>query len=270
MFGASSRLLSFFMQPLLTIHLLTIPTMAGSLQVPQVQQVIFVVDNDENIGSFGDMSLLRSLWVRLRIHCDRRQAVEDAIRVMSDNRLFRHGLQDFFAFLVGLRAAGVAKAIVMCTGATDAHGWVSFLKDVLEAWFGEHIYDLVIDGQQLRRWHERQGSDAIKNSAFVKDMDMVRELLGVAPHFPVVAIDDRAENILAHHGLAVGVSPYRVPLDFRSACEETMALESWELYVDVLRTAYKPADVTDPDMDVALEDAVERIRRWLYPSAPVA
>jgi hypothetical protein len=49
-----------------------------------------------------------------------------------------------------------------------------------------------------------------------------------------------------------------------------MALESWELYVDVLRTAYKPADVTDPDTDVALEDAVERIRRWLYPSAPVA
>ena len=37
----------------------------------------------------------------------------------------------------------------MCTAARDSLGWVSFLKVVLEKWYGRKIYDNVVEGACL-------------------------------------------------------------------------------------------------------------------------
>ena len=40
-------------------------------------------------------------------------------------------------------------SIFMCTAARDSLGWVSFLKVVLEKWYGRKIYDNVVEGACL-------------------------------------------------------------------------------------------------------------------------
>ena len=115
-------------------------------------------------------------------------------------------------------------SIVMCTGASDKHGWVSFLRTALEAWYKlrcgcvreRPLYDHVISAEGIIAWHETNGTPLLHQEAYVKDMDHVRRVVGVGYDTPVCALDDRPANI--RNGGSVAVNPYRVAIDLVKVC----------------------------------------------------
>ncbi len=70
----------------------------------------------------------------------------------------------------------------MCTAASDSQGWVTFLREVVEEWYGARIYDHVIAQETIDAWHAWCGTrhDCPKSGSRIKDMDMVRMVVAGA------------------------------------------------------------------------------------------
>lgn len=86
----------------------------------------------------------------------------------------------------------------MCTAARDTLGWVSFLRVVLERWYGRAIYDHVLEGEMIRKWHAEHGTLGVDptSGCYIKDMHQVRRISGAPSHATVVALDDHPETII--------------------------------------------------------------------------
>ena len=69
------------------------------------------------------------------------------VRLLTDTVCARPGLRTLYDNVLALKAQGLVHSIFMCTAARDSLGWVSFLKIVLEKWYGRKIYDNVVEGE---------------------------------------------------------------------------------------------------------------------------
>jgi hypothetical protein len=173
---------------------------------------ILAIDNDECTGSWSSLSLLYSFMRR-------RSAVQFAGLIESTGAV-RPNLRALFDTVEKLRAEGRVVGVYMCTAARNDTGWVSFLKDVLETWYGKKIYDGIVDGNMLQRWHANHGTafSDLATGTVSKNMDIIRELAGAPPETRVIAIDDRPESI--SQGTAIGVYPYVCPIDLKPVGRE--------------------------------------------------
>jgi hypothetical protein len=188
--------------------------------------VVIAIDNDECIGSWADMSLLHSVY-KVVLKSDPSPAV--FADMFTATACVRPGLRQLYDTVLELKARGVVHSVYMCTAASDSTGWVSFLRDALEAWYGQRVYDGVVDAERMHKWHASQGSDAMTaEGGAVKDMHFIRELAGVSADVPVVMVDDRPEFVV--NGYTIGVPPFDVAVNLvavarRFVCGWTAKLE---------------------------------------------
>jgi hypothetical protein len=161
---------------------------------------ILAIDNDECTGSWSNLSLLYSFMYR--------PSVAEFAELIESTGAVRPNLRALFDTVERMRAEGRVVGVYMCTAAKNNTGWVSFLKDVLETWYGRKIYDGIVDGSQLQQWHASHGTAFVNpaTGTVSKNMDIIREKAGAPPGTHVIAIDDRPESI--SKGTAIGVLPY--------------------------------------------------------------
>lgn len=184
------------------------------------ERMVVMLDNDECIGSFADLSLL---W-GLRCHYGA-DLVPDALflKLLDTLGCVRPHLRVLFDTLIVLRRLGLITKVVMCTAASNVNGWVTFLCQLLHTWYDDGqtlVYDHVITLETLDAWHRDRGTNSrMPNNTVVKDMDLVREVARVDAHTPVFAIDDRVRAIV-NHTVGWEVPAYRVTVDMRSVMHE--------------------------------------------------
>ena len=112
----------------------------------------------------------------------------------------RPGLRAFYDSVLALKRSGLVHSIVMCTAAPNTVGWVSFLRELLETWYGASVYDHVIDGTMIRGWHAALGSrDCDDRGISIKDMNQIRAIVRVPDTTPVLMFDDNPANVLFGH-----------------------------------------------------------------------
>ena len=70
------------------------------------------------------------------------------VRLLTDTVCARPGLRTLYDAVLGLKEQGLVHSIFMCTAARDSLGWVTFLRGVLEKWYGRRIYDTVVEGER--------------------------------------------------------------------------------------------------------------------------
>jgi hypothetical protein len=225
---------------------------------------IVAIDNDECIGAWSDLSLIYTYFV-------------NAIKIMPSFDLFipaidriasRRGLREFYDVLLQGKASGKIHKIYMFTAASDKVGWVSFLKDALEKWYGNVIYDGMIDQTYNTRWHGANRSIGFNSFGMIKDINTVREHANVASDTPVIMFDDRPQNIL--NGCAIGVSPYKIAVNIVEIAEMFHQSSSSPNYIDHYRPVFVesmneaicfPDSFTDRVLDNDLVECVGLIRR---------
>lgn len=200
----------------------------------KMNSVVVVVDNDECVGSWRQMARMH----RAHILKGCIPSVGKFVEFMERTSAVRPGVRELLTSLQCAKASGAVHSVVMCTAATDAFGWVSFLRVVLETWLGLGVYDHVIDRRMLETWHaaHRRPAFSSVHNCMVKDMALVRRLCAVGNDCPVVVIDDRPEGVVGDNTFALRVCPYVVPPAPLSEAQAVWG-ESW-------------TDVCDQDKEV--------------------
>ena len=228
--------------------------------VLKLPKVIIVIDNDECIGSWNDLSLLYSI---LKYEYSKEPDIDLFVKIMNDTCCIRPYVKDLFNKIISLKSKGIICKVFMCTAASNKIGWVTFLSKILERWIGEKIYDDIIFGEQIQEWHIYNKSSVANNIGYIKNMDMIRELLHFkysykSDKFTIIAIDDRPSNII--NGIAIGVSPYRIAVNIYEVLKlyypdnyaylmgkhELVINDSWERYLKnplVYSKAYADNDI---------------------------
>ena len=178
---------------------------------------LVVIDNDECIGSFPGLAALFTVFLR----CGMPPPVQFFVQLMTTYGCIRPGVREMFDDIVAHRRAGVKFFTVMCTAASNGGGWVTFLRHLLEAWYGGQVYDHVVDRTMLVQWHNEHKTAVMDPDTgwIIKDMNLVRAACGVAEHVPVVMVDDRPMAVCNAH-MIVGVAKYCVPLDVVAIMEK--------------------------------------------------
>lgn len=174
------------------------------------EKVVIAIDNDECIGSWADLSMLFTLYVQV---LKTPPPVDLFVRLLTDTVCARPGLKVLYDTVLGLKSTGHVHSIYMCTAARDSLGWVSFLKTVLERWYGRQVYDGVVEGNMIQEWHGSRGTPVSDpaNGCYVKDMNQIRALANVPLDSHVIMLDDHPENI--RNGHAIHVHPYFVAVN---------------------------------------------------------
>jgi len=129
--------------------------------------------------------------------------------VFHETGCVRPGLRKLFSRLVKLRASGHIHAVCMCTAASNSTGWVAFLRRTLEAWFGASVYDAVFSAGDLEAYNRAAPAMPEVLPSSYKNMDMVRQRLGLPLSYPVVMVDDRCEYVV-NATACISVPPYHV------------------------------------------------------------
>ena len=176
-------------------------------------KVVIAIDNDECIGSWGDLSLLYSI---LKHEYSEEPDIDLFVKIMNDACCIRPYVKDLFNKIIILKSKGIIYKVFMCTAASNKNGWVTFLAKILERWIGGKIYDDIIFGELIEEWHRCNKSSPSNNIGYIKNMDMIREILDFkysckTDELTIIAIDDRPSNIM--NGIAIGVSPYYVAVN---------------------------------------------------------
>jgi hypothetical protein len=192
--------------------------------------------------------------------------------ILEATRCVRPGLRELYDMLLAQKAAGRISGVFMCTAASDAAGWVSFLRSVLEAWYGAPIYDGVVDCMQLDAWNAARGLRRVGYSPVYKDMHLIRKLAGVPPDARVIAVDDRPQYIV--NGEAVGVTPYTVAVNLLEVVQRWvphMYAVAIKKYLGCLQASWaewlvRPSLFTDVDKDTALVTCTATLLEKLTPS----
>jgi len=176
-------------------------------------KVVIAIDNDECIGSWGDLSLLYSI---LKYEYSQEPDIDLFVKIMNDTYSIRPYVKDLFNKIISFKSKGIVCKVFMCTAASNKNGWVTFLAKILERWIGEKIYDDIIFGELIEEWHKCNKTNPTNNVGYIKNMDMIREILDFkytykTDEFTIIAIDDRPSNIM--NAIAIGVSPYRIAVN---------------------------------------------------------
>ena len=176
----------------------------------QQKMAIVVLDNDECTGSWAGMSVLYSLMAS--------PSASLFASLIESNGCCRPGLRELYDQLLKHKITGRVAKIYMCTAASNVTGWVSFLREVLEVWYGRTVYDGVVHGGMILEWHRLHGTPPIDpvSGSFIKDMDMIRTLADAPLRTVVVAVDDRP--LFIQNGASIGVIPYYANVDVEELC----------------------------------------------------
>jgi hypothetical protein len=177
------------------------------------KKIIFAIDNDECIGSWEDISILYQM---LKIEQRREPDVDLFVDIMINTCCIRPYVKEFFDKLVELKKQGTVYKIFMFTAASNSIGWVFFLCKIIEKWYGQPLYDGIIHREMIEEWHKINKSEYSNDSGYIKNMNMIRELIefkesSEKQDFHFIAIDDRPSNIV--NGFAIGVSAFRVAVN---------------------------------------------------------
>jgi hypothetical protein len=185
----------------------------SSTLIEPVKKVILAIDNDECIGSWGDLSLLYNIY-KAEFSLD--PPVELFVKIMEETYCIRPHLRELYNKILFYK--NVSKnidKIYMFTAASNSTGWVTFLRKILVHWFGEEIYDGVIYQEMIRDWHLENNSIALNENGYIKNMDLIRKLINSSSqtniNFEIIAIDDKPQNIV--NGIAIPVKPYKVAVN---------------------------------------------------------
>jgi hypothetical protein len=236
------------------------------------KKIIFAVDNDECIGSWGDLSLIYSV---LKLELGIEPNINLFVEIMVKTGCIRPYVKDFFAKLLELKKKGIIYKIFMFTAASDSTGWVTYLSKVIETWFGESVYDGIIYGEMIKKWHTHNKTECINNLGYVKNMDMLREIINYkygidSALFDCVAIDDRPGNII--NGIAIGVSAFRVAINVMEVLRlylpqnfeylmgkyEMQINSSWETYLK------NPHHYSNVSRDVDFLISIDRLEKIIF------
>ncbi len=172
---------------------------------------LFILDNDECLGSFGFLSLFHSYIVdthcikhNLKLNDPRRKQVDDLFTKFGAEMLglgfARPSLREFFKMLHKLKRIDSHVFVVMYTSAPrysdaserDYTDWLITLQNMLEHYTGCKIYDMTHSG----RTDETQRSEAA-DGATLKDVRIILAKLGISKDdvCGIVFLDDRPDNI---------------------------------------------------------------------------
>ena len=231
------------------------------------KKFIIAIDNDECIGSWGDLSLLYNMFI---IEYGKEPSVELFANIMVKTGCIRPYVKNFFDKLLDLKKKGIVYKIFMFTAASNSIGWVFFLSKILESWIGQSFYDGIIYKEMIEEWHIFNKSDISNNLGYIKNMNMIRELIDMydgidSTNYHIVAIDDRPGNIV--NGIAIGVSPFRIAINLFEVLRfyvpdnfvylfskyEKAINESWENYMK------NPYMFTNTSLDIDILSSIEYI-----------
>jgi hypothetical protein len=207
---------------------------------------VVALDNDECIGSWGELSMLYGF---VQSVLKTRPVPEMFIAIMVKTHAVRPGLRQFYKGLLDLKAAGKISHIYMCTAASNETGWVSFLYNMLEIWYGARIYDGMICNETLKAWHRAQNTAFCDSWGCVfKDLNLIRSLHKSCKM--MLAVDDRPQYIV--NGIPFGVLPYNVNFNpvqelsmfnIKLNAEQTQALHAMASQVRIHPETSLPTDL---------------------------
>jgi hypothetical protein len=236
------------------------------------KKFIIAIDNDECIGSWGDMSMLYSM---LKMELGMEPNIEMFTDIMVRTGCVRPYVKDFFEKLLELKKCGIVYKIFMFTAASNSIGWVFYLAKILENWIGKKLYDGIIYKEIIEEWHIFNKSDISNNLGYIKNMNMIRELINFhdeldSDNFHIVAIDDRPANII--NGIAIGVSPFRVAVNLFEVLRiflpdkfeylvskyDKVINGGWENYMR------NPSIFTNVNFDTDIMTSMEQIDKIIY------
>jgi hypothetical protein len=210
-----------------------------TLKKIQYNKPIICIDNDETIGSFTDLSLLYSLYNKILSIPTTDSKMNETIKyIMIEYGCLRNNIKDFYDNIINLKKIGLISYVVMCTAASDATGWVTYLRNLIEEWYGSKIYDYIIDGDKMKDWCISQNlkfEDWTSGSRY-KDMNYIRHITHSTKDTPVIIVDDRPENVL--NGFPINITPYRVALNAKGIAD--IYIDGWKIMNDMLKLSYTP------------------------------
>lgn len=200
--------------------------------------IIVALDNDETIGSWTDISMLYSFYIKVIV---KEPPIDVFVKLINDAKCVRPHVKHLFDTLLELKSENHIDGIYMCTAACNTMGWVKFLKDVLEKWYSNFyqtpikIYDGIIDQETIVKWHEDKclPSAFKKSGGVIKNLDIIREMVDPThDNIKVIIIDDRPENI--ENGIPISISPYSIAVNMGIAME--IYISEWDDVVKIIGT----------------------------------
>lgn len=186
------------------------------------KKIIFAIDNDECIGSWADLSLL---YLMLKREYGIEPEINMFVEIVEKTFCIRPYVRNFYDKLIKLKQSDIIHKIYMFTAASNSDGWVSYLCKVIEKWYGQPIYDGIINQEMIIEWHIKNKSNIFNNVGYIKNMHMISHFFGLCKkkyHF--IAIDDRPNNII--NGDVIGVTPYKVAVNMITVVELFMPKNS--------------------------------------------
>lgn len=235
-------------------------------------KIIIAIDNDECIGSWADLSLLYNL---LKKEFDNEPDIDLFVKIMTETSIIRPYVKDFFHRIIKLKNEGIVHKVFMFTAASNICGWVIYLSKILERWIGESFYDEIIYREMIDEWHYINKSIASNSYGYIKNMDMIREIVNFKYNIKpieckIIAIDDRPLNII--NGFAVGVTPYNVAINIFQVLKlflpdkfellmskyDSLINESWEKYLK------NPLEYTKIHLDNQILLGIEYIEKVIF------
>lgn len=219
------------------------------------------VDNDECIGSWGDLSLVYSF---IKKNISTSPSVKMFAEIIEETQCIRPYVRHLFDALLLLKDSNCIGKIYMFTAASNVTGWVAFLKDVLEEWYGRPIYDGLIDGNEIINWNLNRGIPSVRTGT-IKDMCMIRSKHSLHPYHPVIIIDDRPENVI--NGEGIKIKPYMVAVNVIEVIKKFMPehLHLTVSYSEILQSSWNKYQVSSEKFtNVSLDIDMLNIVEYLY------
>lgn len=197
-----------------------------------------VLDNDNCVGSWDDLSLLYSL---LKYYSAVLEA-ENFAKLIDELVCIRPHMRKFYDTLLKLKEDGKIDGIFMFTACSNKTGWVDFLKTIIETWYGKKIYDVVVHLETIKEYHIENKTSWCNDIGIIKDMQLFVNKHSCDPSGKFIVFDD-IPNIYNHSKLFI-VPKYTVAVnlpellriympDIYSKCTEyyVMLNESWRKYI---------------------------------------
>jgi hypothetical protein len=189
-------------------------------------KIIIAIDNDECIGSWGDLSLVYSIIKYNMFFQMNDEIIDIFVELLDVTGCVRPNLKILYDNLIKLKKEDKIHGIYMFTSASDSFGWVCFLKNILERWYSKkigenvNIYDHVINGNDINKWHNNNSTVSTSKTGTIKNMDMIREIINndnSTDKINVIMLDDRPENVINGH--VIGITPYKVAINLIEICK---------------------------------------------------
>jgi hypothetical protein len=180
--------------------------------IPTPKKHIIVLDSDECVGSWGDLSLIYNLFQIEFKH--ELENIDTFMNIIITTGCIRPFLRELFNHITELKKNGAVHKVYMCTAASNKAGWVNYLVSIIEKWYGCKIYDEIIHREHIEEWSKKNKVPFSNSIGYIKDMNMIKEVIKKEhpdEHFEIIAIDDRPQNIL--NGISLGVKPYLVAVN---------------------------------------------------------